>query len=452
MLQRIGQVEQPGPGARHRAPDVAEQPSARRVERRQMPVGRREGQQIGLPGGSARRPSEDALLGERMEDGAVFAALTGRTGFFIVEEEERPIAAVPDARNHNRAAETHAGLKQLVFILGCLAGGRIGRQVTVVEPGIGVQVVMLQVEVGAAAEIVAARARRESNLDPALTGVRRILRGHAHRDFLHRVETRADAREKAVSGLQPVVLSAHAVDCDVDGALRQSIDGGIAASGGRVDPGSVVMKSSALRLTVGSFMIWLVSMCRGDRRSLRLDDLGSARDRARSLRAADFQRDPDRGRHRRVDADVVQHGRLESGQGDSHGVGAGIDRGHGKAALIVRRRGELGGGRDALDRHGRAGDDAPRWVADVTAQRRGGAATLSEGRLDANPPRRRSPAMRTRHIVSSRPPLVLVRGRTIVPGVNRRFQVVERSTGIGDEMSGRSAVREAWTKKSRSGA
>ena len=100
----------------------------------------------------------------------------------------------------------------------------LAQAVAVVEPGVGVELVVTQVVVAAAGEVVRARARDEADLHGARAGRFRSLRGRAHRHFLDRVEPRADAREEAVGRLQLVVLHAHAVDRDVDRALRQAVD------------------------------------------------------------------------------------------------------------------------------------------------------------------------------------------------------------------------------------
>ena len=160
----------------------------------------------------------------------------GRARLLVVDEEERLVAAVPHARDHDRPADTAARLMQDVF------GLRRGA-VAVVEPGVGVEVVVLQVVVAAAREAVAARARDEADLHRALTGAGRVLRRRADGDFFHRVEPRADAREEAVAGLQVVVLRADAVDRDVDRALRQAVDRRVA----RCRPPGVFTPGSSAR-------------------------------------------------------------------------------------------------------------------------------------------------------------------------------------------------------------
>ena len=105
---------------------------------------------------------------------------------------------------------------------------RLGRVVAVVEPGVGVELVVLQVVVAAAGELVGARARDEADLNRALAGARRVLGRRVDGDFFDGVETRADAREESVSRLQVIVLRAHAVNRDVDRALREPVDRGIA--------------------------------------------------------------------------------------------------------------------------------------------------------------------------------------------------------------------------------
>ena len=65
---------------------------------------------------------------------------------------------------------------------------------------------------------------------------------------------------------------------------------------GVLTPGSGVTKSSALRLPVGRFRIWLVSIVVVTAARLRLDDLGAALHDDRLFEPADFERDLDRRR------------------------------------------------------------------------------------------------------------------------------------------------------------
>ena len=133
-----------------------------------------------------------------------------------------------------------------------------GRVVAVVEPRVRIELVVLEIVVGAARELVAARARHELDLDRALPGACGILRGRVDGDLFDGVQARADAREEAVSGLQVIVLRAHAVDRDVDRALRQAVDRRVTAAAGAAGvctPGSSATNSSALRLPVGTLRI-----------------------------------------------------------------------------------------------------------------------------------------------------------------------------------------------------
>ena len=77
----------------------------------------------------------------------------------------------------------------------------------------------------------------ESDLHGALAGRIRGVAGGGDRDFFHRIEQRAQAREVAVGRLQVVVLHAHAVERDVDGAARQAADGGAARRAGGIEAG-----------------------------------------------------------------------------------------------------------------------------------------------------------------------------------------------------------------------
>ena len=62
--------------------------------------------------------------------------------------------------------------------------------------------------------------------ESALTALRNLWGSTGRdRDFLDRVERRREAREVAVGRLQVVVLDAHAVEGDIDRALRQTADG-----------------------------------------------------------------------------------------------------------------------------------------------------------------------------------------------------------------------------------
>ncbi len=225
---------------------------------------------------------------------------------------------------------------------------------------------MTQVVVAAAGVVVRARAGDEADLHGPLAGIRRVLRRAADGDFFHRVQTRADTREEAVGRLQLVVLRRDPVDRDVDGALRQAVDRGIAAAARRVHARQhrdEVERAAAARRQLED----LVGVeRRRHRRRLRLDDFRGAVDGDGLLEPTDFQLHANRCRGCRVDHDVIGDGGLEPGEGHGDAVGTGIDRRNGKPALFVRRRGELDAGGGALHDHAGARYHGARRVRDCS--------------------------------------------------------------------------------------
>ncbi len=137
----------------------------RRIRRRRLAVRRRERQQVDrLRRPARRRVREDALLRVRVQHVPVARDVARLTELFVVDEEERLVAAVeqpgmtigPPARTPNWF---------------CFSVG-LGDAVAVVEPGVRVQLVAAIVVIAAAREVVAARARHELDLHRALARAR----------------------------------------------------------------------------------------------------------------------------------------------------------------------------------------------------------------------------------------------------------------------------------------
>ena len=144
------------------------------------------------------------------------------------------------------------------------------------------------------------------------------------RDFLYGVEARADAREKAITRFQVVVLRAHAVDRDVDRALRQAVDRGIArpARAARcADPRQQRDKLESPAAACRNLQDLIGVDRRCHRRRRRLDNLGAAGHDDGFFQSPDGKGHLDRCWRRSVDAHV---NRRTNRQGVGAGVGAGI--------------------------------------------------------------------------------------------------------------------------------
>lgn len=330
--------------------DVSKQLADGRIDRRGQARAGGQVQQIHV----AALIAENALLGGRGQDDPVLGVLTGRARLFVVDEEERLVTAVEQARDADGAADPRSRLVQDVFSLRDV--------VAVVEPGVRVELVVAQVVVGASPVLVGAGAGGELYLDGPLTGRRGALRRRADGDLLYRVEARADTGEEPVARLQVVVLGAHAVNRDVDGALRQTVDRGVAGGARRVHPrqgGDEVERAAAACRQLRN----LVDVEGGrHRRRLRLDDRGAPFDDDGLLEAADIQLHGDAGGHTGIHPDVVENGGLEAHEGDGYGVAARVEGRDAEGSRVGRDGRVLRRRRVVLDDHGRTGNDGARRV------------------------------------------------------------------------------------------
>src|SRR5262249_7811025 len=210
--------------------DVAEKLRDRRIERGELTVGGGKLQQVHLLHAGGRVVTEHAVGGVGRESDALQRRLARPALFFVVEEEER---LVPD--NWTTLRDPLLVVAQLR--LRRLAGRRIGRQIAIVEPRVRVQRIVPQVFVGGAVPPVRPRFGDELDLDAALPRRVRGVAGGGHRPLFARVERRRQPRVIAVGSFQVVVLDTHAVERDVDRALRQAVDRRVARRARGVEAG-----------------------------------------------------------------------------------------------------------------------------------------------------------------------------------------------------------------------
>ncbi len=273
------------------------------------------------------------------------------------------------------------GLVLLQFSLRCLAVDR--RQIAIVEPGVRVERVVLVIHVAAAGVVVRARAGDELDLHRALAGgVGTLCRGR-DRHRLDRVEPWAETREKAVIGLQVVVLDAHTVEGDVDRPLGQAIDRRIAITGRGIEPGKKhnrVERVSAQQRQLADLV--RVQGLR-NRRGCGLHQLGAAGDGDHLFEAADFEHGADRGADAGGKLHFLDAVGLEPLESHRHGVEAGVQSRNRERSLCRRHCGRDGTRRLVLCFNGRARNQRARSVDDDTRESRRGA-PLGEGRSADN--------------------------------------------------------------------
>ena len=219
-----------------------------------------------------------------------------------------------------------------------------------IEPGVRVHPVAAEVVVAAPLELVRPRARDELDLHRALAGHVGPLRRRRHGDFLDRVQPRVDAGEHPVPRLCIVVLDVHAVERDVDRALRQAVDLRVAeAAGARRDAGNVVHQVE--RRASGQRNIRNLSGGQGrrHRRLLRLHDFGRAADDNGFSHSAELQLRVDVGGNADADDDVLQDDCLEPFEVHRRGIRAGGNRRDRERAIRAAHRGEQRARRVVLD-------------------------------------------------------------------------------------------------------
>ncbi len=275
---------------------------------------------------------KQSLLRERAHDGPGARNGAGRTNLLVVDEEERPVAAGEQPRDRHRTADAEAGLELREHRLGQRRAGRVDVAVQV-EPRVRVHPVAAQIVVAAAGELVGPGARDELHLHGPLAGHVRALRGRGDRDLLDGVQARAHTRKHPVRRLQVVVLDVHAVERDVDRALRKAVHRG-AADGAvrRADPrhvGHEVEGGAAGHRQVGDLP---GAQRLGDRGRLRLHDLARRADRDGLLDPARLEHRPHGRRLADRDDDVLQDGGLESLERHVERIGARRHRRNGKGA------------------------------------------------------------------------------------------------------------------------
>ena len=201
----------------------------------------------------------------RAEEVAVVACDVARLfQLLVVEEEERLVSPVQDSWNDDRTPESSTEL--VLFQRG------LRDVVPIVEPGVGVQRIAPIVLVHAARQRVGSGPRDELDLRRALRAFR-TLRRRRHRDFLDGVETWTDDSEEAVGRTECVVLDVHAVEGDVDHALRQTVDHRLAVAAWRLYARQERHEIHRAARRQRKFQNLIGIDRRRYRRRLRLDDL-----------------------------------------------------------------------------------------------------------------------------------------------------------------------------------
>ena len=149
-----------------RGVDVGEQFRDRGIDGRGLAVGRRHREDVDR----VAAVLEESLLRLRRHDPAGAGHLAWLAELLVVEEEERLVMAIVQARELNGSAEADPGLIDLHEILRRLARRWIGIAIAVVEPVVRVPPWIAIVEVGAAGVAVRPRSSGELDLDRTLTG------------------------------------------------------------------------------------------------------------------------------------------------------------------------------------------------------------------------------------------------------------------------------------------
>src|SRR5262249_46480627 len=152
-----------------------------------------------------------------------------------VDEEESFVAAIEKFWKPYRASGAEAVLIEQYPVTRSFAGLRISRQVTIVEPVVGIEPWVAVVLVDAAVKIVRSLASDELDRYCAQCSSLSLRRGRGNGDFLHGVEAWGDTREEAVCRFIEVILNVDAIQRDINRAGRQAVDSGVAILSWRVD-------------------------------------------------------------------------------------------------------------------------------------------------------------------------------------------------------------------------
>ncbi len=227
VLLRV-RVRQVGDRARRSrgSSNTGEETAGDRVERRELIVLLREGQQIDLAhlldAADSHVVAEPSLLSTGVQDRPRPRRLGRLIELLHIEEEECLVAAVEETGDDDRSAQPPAVLMDddVVAL----------EPADLVEVVVRVQLGVTEVVIDAAVEVVGAGPRDKRDLHGAERGLIRRRRGSGDGHFLDRVEPRRDHREEAVGRLE-VVVHVDAVVGHADRVLGQAADGRSPGSG-----------------------------------------------------------------------------------------------------------------------------------------------------------------------------------------------------------------------------